>query len=52
MYEVCKIMFTQKCTSNNHMLIHTVEKPYICEVCKKSFSKKCKLNMHKLIHTG
>jgi uncharacterized Zn-finger protein len=42
----CSKFFKQKFKINQHMRVHTGEKPYICSVCGKAFARQDKLSAH------
>ena len=44
--DVCEKRFTQSCSLQIHMRIHTKEKPYECDVCEKSFRESGHLKRH------
>lgn len=35
-----------------HQLVHTKEKPHVCEFCDRSFSLKSNLKRHERVHRG
>lgn len=44
--------FNQRATLKDHTLLHTGEKPYVCNVCGKSFTVSAALRRHMYNHTG
>ncbi|XP_077364454.1 uncharacterized protein LOC144008936 isoform X1 [Festucalex cinctus] len=48
----CGKTFTCKSNFNQHVCIHTVEKPFACTVCGKRFKRKHDLKIHTRTHTG
>ncbi|XP_067006578.2 zinc finger protein 528 isoform X1 [Anabrus simplex] len=48
----CGKMFTRQSNLNQHMLVHTGERPWPCTVCGKTFTNKSNLKQHMLMHSG
>ncbi|KAM4624529.1 uncharacterized protein ACJ7VT_005382 [Polymixia lowei] len=49
---VCSKMCNSVSKLEEHMQVHTRQKPFICTVCEKRFSQKGYLKKHMRIHTG
>ncbi|XP_037075420.1 Krueppel homolog 1-like [Pollicipes pollicipes] len=51
---VCARSFKRKGQLRAHSMIHTGERPYVCQIpeCGKAFVRKSSLEAHSLIHTG
>ncbi|XP_044263377.1 zinc finger protein OZF-like isoform X2 [Tribolium madens] len=49
--EVCKRTFSARATRDEHMNIHTNNRPFVCDICGKSFKQKASLYVHKMFHT-
>jgi KRAB domain-containing zinc finger protein len=49
--EVCKKTFTARATRDEHMNIHTNNRPFVCDVCGKCFKQKASLHVHKMFHS-
>ncbi|VDI68000.1 Hypothetical predicted protein [Mytilus galloprovincialis] len=49
---VCKKTFDYLLCVQNHVRIHTGDRPYKCGACPKDFVTKCSLAEHEKVHTG
>ena len=49
---LCKKVFVQQITLNNHVFTHRGEKAFACNLCKKAFVNKQNLRDHMFTHRG
>ncbi|XP_071532705.1 uncharacterized protein [Panulirus ornatus] len=49
--EICKKTFITKPKLDEHMKVHTGEKPYKCPICNRAFNKKNNLHTHMYVHS-
>lgn len=50
--EICGKNFAANATKEEHMNIHTNNRPFVCDICGKAFKQKASLRSHKLFHTN
>lgn len=49
--EVCEKTFTARASRDEHMNIHTNNRPWVCDICGKRFKQKASLHVHKVFHS-
>lgn len=47
---MCSKGYTRKDKLTRHAVVHTGERPFVCQHCGKSFTRKDKLQRHEMIH--
>ncbi|CAL4097610.1 unnamed protein product, partial [Meganyctiphanes norvegica] len=45
-YNKCSKKFVKNRAPRMHMMIHTMEKPYVCTMCDQTYTTKYNLNRH------
>jgi uncharacterized C2H2 Zn-finger protein len=50
--EVCAMEFQLAHQLENHVRVHTGEKPFVCRFCDHAFAREANLIIHERIHTG
>eukprot|EP00347_Sterkiella_histriomuscorum_P021068 403335387 len=51
-YPGCNANFQDRNKLKRHSIVHTGEKPYVCEICGKRFGLEYNMFIHQRIHTG
>lgn len=46
----CKYSTTYSTALKRHIVVHTKEKPFVCNICFKSYTQKKSLQMHEISH--
>lgn len=49
---ICDKQFSKNIYLEQHLSVHTIEKPYTCQICAKSFKWSGNLKVHMRIHNG
>ena len=44
--------FNAQAAFDNHVRVHTNQRPFVCSVCDKGFKQKSHLTEHERIHSG
>jgi KRAB domain-containing zinc finger protein len=47
-----KKVFSEKGNLAKHKVIHTEERPFVCEICGKAFKYRSNLNSHRKVCSG
>lgn len=48
----CEKIFKHRSRWEEHVMVHTGIKPFVCPVCSRKFREKSKLTRHMRVHTG